>query len=87
MRKEAVVILFGVLAYNLPGGFEENHSIPPSELLIFKLKFSSRTSRVKIKSSDFCVGIFGHMAVLATMTMMTTTTATATTKTTTTTTM
>jgi hypothetical protein len=44
MRKEAVVILFGVLSYNLPGGLEENHSIPPSELLISKLKFSSRTS-------------------------------------------
>jgi hypothetical protein len=44
MRKEAVVILFGVLSYNLPGGLEENHSIPPAELLISKLKFSSRTS-------------------------------------------
>jgi len=43
MRKEAVVILFGVLSYNLPGGLEEIHSIPP-ELLISKLKFSSRTS-------------------------------------------
>ena len=86
MRKEAVVILFGVLAYNLPGGFEENHSIPPSELLIFKLKFSSRTSRVKIKSSDFCIGVFGHMPVLATAAITTMTTVTTTTTTTTTTT-
>jgi hypothetical protein len=55
----------------LSGGLEENHSIPPSELLISKLKFSSRTSWVKIKSSDFWIGIFGHMAVLATTTMTT----------------
>jgi hypothetical protein len=68
MKKEAVVILSGLLSYNLPGGLEENHSIPPSDLLISKPKFSSRTSWVKIKSSDFCIGIFGHMAVLATTT-------------------
>jgi len=81
MRKEAVVILFGVLSYNMRGGLGENHSIPSSELLISKLKFSSRTSWVKIKSSDIWIGIFGHMAVLATTMMMTMTT----TKTTTTT--
>lgn len=71
---------FGVLSYNLPAGLEENHSIPPSELLISKLKFSSRTSWMKIKSSDFCSGIFGHMLVLATMTIITMMMATTTTR-------
>jgi hypothetical protein len=65
----------------LPGGLEENHSIPPAELLISKLKFSSRTSWVKINSSDLWIGIFGHMAVLATTTMTAMTTVTRTTTT------